>query len=58
MYTPNEMPTDKAKIFAYVDEELKKDFEKLCNAESRSISNMVEVLIRKAVDQAKKEKVI
>lgn len=51
--TNAEMPTDKAKVSAYIDEELKKDFERLADLESRSMSNLVEILIREAVEKAK-----
>lgn len=52
------MPTEKANITAYVDEDLKRKVELLAAAESRSISNLVEVLLKNAVAKAERDGVI
>lgn len=41
-----------------IDSDLKKDFEKLCKVERRSMSAQVVVLIEKAVNEAKEQGVI
>ena len=50
-----DMPTDKAKVGTYIDQDLKADLEKLAELESRSVSNFVELLIKQAVEKAKAE---
>lgn len=47
-----EMPTDKAKVSAYIATDLKRRFDRLCEARDRSISNMVEIMIRTEVTRA------
>jgi hypothetical protein len=47
------MPTDKAKISAYVPPLLKADVDRLCEVRNRSISNLVETLLREEVAKAK-----
>ena len=49
------MPTNKAKVGTYIDQSLKDDLEALAALESRSISNLVEVLLKEAVARAKAE---
>jgi len=49
------MPTTKAKIGTYIDQDLKDNLLKLAELESRSLSNYVEILIKAAVAQAKSE---
>jgi predicted transcriptional regulator len=45
--------TDKKKLSFYLEEELRKDVERLARKRSRSISNLVEVLLRREVERAK-----
>jgi hypothetical protein len=45
--------TEKKKISAYLPEDLKAEAEVLAGLESRSLSNLVEALLRAAVDEAK-----
>lgn len=47
------VPTSKAKVFAYIQNELKEDLERLAEVRNRSISNLLETLIKAEVDQAK-----
>ena len=49
------LATDKKKISAYLDEELKTDADKLAKLEKRSLSNLIEVLLQDAIDKAKQE---
>ena len=49
------MPTTKAKVGTYIDQELKENLVKLAERESRSVSNYVEILIKEAVAQAQSE---
>ncbi|HEY9879438.1 MAG TPA: ribbon-helix-helix protein, CopG family [Leptolyngbyaceae cyanobacterium] len=49
------MPTNKAKVGTYIDQELKEELERLAELESRSVSNFVELLIKEAVAKAKAE---
>lgn len=49
------VPTDKAKVFAYIDPELKKKLERLADKRNRSISNMVETMIREEVEEAEQK---
>ena len=50
-----DVPTDKARVATYIDEELKQKLERLAALEDRSVSNFLERLIKQAVDQAEKE---
>lgn len=45
--------TSKAKLFAYLDPELKDDLERLADARNRSLSNLVETLVREEIDRAR-----
>jgi predicted transcriptional regulator len=47
--------TDKRKVSAYLPDDLKEDADKLAEAESRSLSNLIEVLLKQAVEKAKAE---
>ena len=47
------VPTKKPRISFVADDELKADLEEWAEEESRSISNLCEVLIRQAVQQRK-----
>jgi hypothetical protein len=49
------MPTSKAKVGTYIDQELKDALEELAELESRSVSNYVEILIKEAVAKARSE---
>lgn len=49
------MPTSKAKVGTYIDPELKEALERLAALESRSVSNLVELLIKDAVSKAQAE---
>lgn len=49
------MATDKKKVSVYLDEELKIDSDKLAKFEKRSLSNLIEVLLHKAIEEAKHE---
>lgn len=49
------MPTNKAKLGVYVDQELKAHVEKLAQLESRSVSNFIEILLKELVANAKAE---
>jgi hypothetical protein len=49
------MPTSKAKVGTYIDQDLKDSLEELAALESRSVSNFVEILIKEAVAKAKSE---
>ena len=44
--------TDKAKLFAYVDPELKAKIEKLAEIRLRSVSNLVEVVMNEEIRRA------
>ena len=46
------MPTDKAKVSAYVEQDLKKKVDRLCEIRNRSISNLVETLLRDEIAKA------
>lgn len=48
------MSTNKAKVFAYIDPELKVKLERLAERRNRSISNLLETLVREAVEYAEK----
>lgn len=50
-----EVPTDKARVATYIEEELKAKLEKLAALEDRSVSNFLERLIKQVVEQAEKE---
>ena len=52
------MATDKRKISAYLPDGLKEDSEKLAKSASRSLSNLIEVLLRQAVEKAREEGLI
>jgi predicted DNA-binding protein len=45
----------KKRMSIYLTPSLKEDLEKLAASKSRTISNMVEVLVRDAVEKAKKQ---
>ncbi|MBD3886554.1 hypothetical protein IFO70_33310 [Phormidium tenue FACHB-886] len=47
--------TDKRKISAYLDESVKDDAERLAKAESRSLSSLIEILLKEAIRKAKDE---
>lgn len=47
--------TNLRRVTAYVDPALYEDFEKLADADSRTISQMIAVLIKEAVKKAKDE---
>jgi hypothetical protein len=49
------VPSKKPTINTVVDPSLKEDFERLCEIEQRSMSNMLVLLISKAVESAKRE---
>jgi len=53
-----EVATSKAKVFAYVEPELKEKLERLAERRNRSVSNLLETLIREEIEQAEKEKEI
>jgi hypothetical protein len=50
-----DVPTDKARVAAYIDWELKEKLEALAALEDRSVSNFVERLIKEAVSEAERE---
>lgn len=50
-----DVPTDKARVATYVDEELKQKLERLAALEDRSVSNFLERLIKQVIEQAEKE---
>jgi predicted transcriptional regulator len=50
-----DVPTDKARVATYIDDELKQKLEKLAETEDRSVSNFLERLIKQVVEQAEKE---
>lgn len=50
-----DVPTDKARVATYIDEELKQKLEQLAALEDRSVSNFLERLIKQAVEQAEKK---
>ncbi|WOB41728.1 ribbon-helix-helix protein, CopG family [Thermoleptolyngbya oregonensis NK1-22] len=47
------MATSKAKVMAYIEPELKEDLERLADVRNRSISNLLETLIRDEIERAK-----
>jgi hypothetical protein len=49
------LATDKRKVSAYLNDDLKSDADKLAKLEHRSLSNLIEVLLQKAVDKARQE---
>jgi uncharacterized protein (DUF1778 family) len=49
-----DVATSKAKLMIYLDQDYKKDLERLAEIDGRSMSNFVERLIRETVDAAKK----
>ena len=49
------LATDKKKASVYMDEGLKRDLGKLAKLQSRSVSNLIELLCKEAVIKAKKE---
>ena len=53
--TRNEVPSYKPRILVVIDEQLKKDFERLSKVENRSMSNMIVCLIQDAVKRGKNE---
>ncbi|MEM8603196.1 MAG: hypothetical protein AAGF24_05120 [Cyanobacteria bacterium P01_H01_bin.121] len=52
---PTDVATDKRRITAYVDPPLEEDIKKLAAIDKRSVSNLIEILLQQAVDQAKAE---
>ncbi len=50
-----EVPTDKARVATYIEEEVKLKLEKLASLEDRSVSNFLERLIKQVIEQAEKE---
>ncbi|MEP0889915.1 ribbon-helix-helix protein, CopG family [Leptolyngbya sp. FACHB-16] len=50
-----DVPTDKARVATYIEEELKQKLEKLAALEDRSVSNFLERLIKQVVEQAEQE---
>ena len=50
---PGLMPAKNPRINVVMPASLKRDFEKLCGLENRSMSNMLVTLAQKAVDEAK-----
>ena len=48
----NQMATDKAKLFAYVDHTLKAKIEKLADQRLRSVSNLVESVMAEEIARA------
>ncbi|MBD1822911.1 ribbon-helix-helix protein, CopG family [Cyanobacteria bacterium FACHB-DQ100] len=50
-----DVPTDKARVATYLDEELKQKLERLAALEDRSVSNFLERLIKQVIEQAEKE---
>ena len=52
------MATDKVRISTYIDYSLKEDAEKLAEFQGRSLSNLVEQLIKKEIARAKAAKEI
>ncbi|MBF2029224.1 MAG: hypothetical protein IGS48_21100 [Oscillatoriales cyanobacterium C42_A2020_001] len=49
------MPSKNPRIPVVITPELKKDFERLCHLENRSMSNMIVTLIQKAVNEAREK---
>ncbi len=47
------MPAKNPRINVVMPADLKRDFERLCHVENRSMSNMLVTLAQKAVDEAK-----
>lgn len=47
--------TDKRKISAYLDSDVLDEAQKLAKLESRSLSSLVEVLLKEAIRKAKQE---
>lgn len=50
---PNNVTSKQQRFMVYIDQTLKEDAEKLAKLEKRSLSNLVNVLLQKAVDDAK-----
>lgn len=48
------MPAKIPKVSIYIPEDLKKDLERLAIKETRSLSNLINVILQRAVDDAKK----
>lgn len=49
------MATKKPRLLVVMDNDLKVEFETLCDLENRSMSNMLSTLAREAVEKAKSE---
>ncbi|MBD2093080.1 ribbon-helix-helix protein, CopG family [Microcoleus sp. FACHB-1515] len=49
------MPTDKARVAAYIPHELKEKLEKLAEVEDRTVSKILERLIKQAVAEAEEK---
>lgn len=49
------VPAKIPKVITYLPEDLKKDLDALAKAESRTLSNMLKVLVEEAVAKAKEE---
>ncbi len=47
--------TDKRKVSAYLDEEVKEKAERLAKLESRSLSSLIEILLKEAIRKAEEE---
>jgi hypothetical protein len=52
------VPTKKPRLMLTVDEELLADLEKWAEQEERTLSNLGAMLLRKAVDEAKKKGIL
>ncbi|MEP0960110.1 ribbon-helix-helix protein, CopG family [Microcoleus sp. FACHB-1515] len=50
-----QMPTDKARVAAYIPHELKEKLEKLAEVEDRTVSKILERLIKQAVAEAEEK---
>ena len=50
-----DVPSKKPTINAVIEPSLKEDFERLCEIEQRSMSNMIVLLVNQAVATAKRE---
>lgn len=50
--------TNKCRVSTYITEQLKEDLEELAKARDRSVSNLIETILKKEVAAAKAEKEI
>lgn len=46
------MATKKTRVGAYIPEDLKNQAEKIARSQKRSLSNLIEVLLERAVDES------